>query len=142
MRATVRQRSDSATRNYLEEVLENELDLLQQRVLEPAKGQFLFRVTGSAKEFLLLNATEQRYYAPRLKLAIERHIVYPLANLFATDQIHVGDSVPIDWDHNQDRLNFIREVKDLATPLRRFEPEALERSVLMNIGQSVEALAV
>ena len=142
MRAAVRQRSDSTTRNYLEEVLENELDLLQQRVLEPAKGQFLFRVTGSAKEFLLLNATEQRYGAQRLKLAIERHIVYPLANLFATDQIHVGDNVRIDWDHNQDRLNFIREVKDLATPLRRFEPEALEGSVPMNIGQSVEALAV
>jgi hypothetical protein len=70
MRAAVRQRSDSATRNYLEKVLENELDLLQQRVLEPAKGQFLFRVTGSAKEFLLLNATEQRYDAQRLKLAI------------------------------------------------------------------------
>jgi len=142
MRAAVRQRSDSTTRNYLEEVLENELDLLQQRVLEPAKGQFLFRVTGSAKEFLLLNATEQRYGAQRLKLAIERHIVYPLANLFATDQIQVGDNVRIVWDHNQDRLNFIREVKDLATPLRRFEPEALEGSVPMNIGQSVEALAV
>ncbi len=142
MRAAVRQRSDSATRNYLEEVLENELDLLQQRVLEPAKGQFLFRVTGSAKEFLLLNATEQRYDARRLKLAIERHIVYPLANLFATDQIQVGDNVRIVWDHNQDRLNFIREVKDLVTPLRRFEPEALEGSVPMNIGQSVEALAV
>jgi ATP-dependent Clp protease ATP-binding subunit ClpA len=142
MRAAVRQRSDSATRNYLEKVLENELDLLQQRVLEPAKGQFLFRVTGSAKEFLLLNATEQRYDAQRLKLAIERHFVYPLANLFATDQIHVGDNVRIDWDHNQDRLNFIREVKDLATPLRRFEPEALEGSVPTNIAQSVEALAV
>ena len=142
MRAAVRQRSDSATRNYLEEVLENELDLLQQRVLEPAKGQFLFRVTESAKEFLLLNATEQRYDARRLKLAIERHIVYLLANLFATDQIHVGDNVRIDWNHNQDRMNFIREVKDLVTPLRRFEPEALEGSVPMNIGQSVEALAV
>jgi hypothetical protein len=45
---------------------------------------------------------------------IERHIVYPLANLFATDHIHVGDNVRIDWDHNQDRLNFTREVKDLA----------------------------
>jgi len=142
MRAAVRQRSDSATRNYLEEVLENELDLLQQRVLEPAKGEFFFYLTGSATEFLLLTATEEDLGAKRLKLAIERHIVYPLANLFATDQIHVGDNVRIDWDHNQDRLNFIREVKDLATPLRRFEPEALEGSVPTNIGQSVEALSV
>ena len=94
MRAAVRQRSDSATRNYLEKVLENELDLLQQRVLEPAKGEFFFYLTGSATEFLLLTATEEDLGAKRLKLAIERHIVYPLANLFATDQIHPGGHGP------------------------------------------------
>jgi len=142
MRAAVRQRSDSATRNYLEKVLENELDLLQQRVLEPAKGEFFFYLTGSATEFLLLTATEEDLGAKRLKLAIERHIVYPLANLFATDQIQVGDIVRIDRHYNQPRLNFIREVKDLATPLRRFEPQALAGSVPTNIGQSVEALSV
>jgi ATP-dependent Clp protease ATP-binding subunit ClpA len=142
MRAAVRQRSDSATRNYLEKVLENELDLLQQRVLEPAKGEFFFRVTGSAREFLLLTATEEDLGAKRLKLAIERHIVYPLANLFATDQIHVGDMVRIDRHYNQPRLNFIREVKDLATPLRSFEPQALAGSVPTNIGEFIEALAV
>jgi len=142
MRAAVRQRSDSATRNYLEKVLEKELDLLQERVLEPAKGEFFFYLTGSATEFLLLTATEEDLGAKRLKLAIERHIVYPLANLFATDQIQVGDIVRIDRHYNQPRLNFIREVKDLATPLRRFEPQALAGSVPTNIGQSVEALSV
>jgi len=142
MRAAVRQRSDSATRNYLEKVLEKELDLLQQRVLEPAKGEFFFYLTGSATEFLLLTATEEDLGAKRLKLAIERHIVYPLANLFATDQIQVGDIVRIDRHYNQPRLNFIREVKDLATPLRRFEPQALAGSVPTNIGLSVEALSV
>jgi hypothetical protein len=75
-------------------------------------------------------------------LAIERHIVYPLANLFATDQIHVGDIVRIDWDHNQHRLNCIREVKDLLTPLRRFEPEVLAGFVPTNTVEFVEALAV
>ncbi len=142
MRAAVRQRSDSATRNYLEKVLEKELDLLQQRVLEPAKGQFLFRVTGSAKNFLLLNGTEQCFGEQSLKLAIERHIVYPLANLFATDQIHLGDMVRIDQDHNQPRLNFTREVKNLATPARRLEPEALAGSVPTNTVEFIEALAV
>jgi len=142
MRAAVRQRSDSATQNYLEKVLEKELDLLQQRVLEPAKGQFLFRVTGSAKKFLLLNGTEQCFSEQRLKLAIERYIVCPLANLIATDQIHRGDMVRIDQDHNQPRLNFTREVKNLTTPARRFAPEALAESVPTNIGQSVEALSV
>jgi len=142
MRAAIRQQSDSSPRNQLEKVLEEELDLLQQRILENAKGQFLFRVTSSAREFLLLKGAEQHDDAQRRKLAIERHLVYPLANLFATDQIHAGDIIRIDRDHNQDRLNFIREVKDLATPLRRFEPEALEGSVPTNIGQSVEALSV
>jgi len=142
MRAAVRQRSDSATRNYLEKVLENELDLLQQRVLEPAKGEFFFYLTGSATEFLLLTATEEDLGAKRLKLAIERHIVYPLANLFATDQIHVGDNVRIDWDHNQSRLNFIREVKNLATPARRLEPQVLAGSVPTNTVEFIEALAV
>ena len=90
----------------------------------------------------MLNATEQRHDAQRLKLTIERHIVYPLVNLFATDQIHVGDIVRIDWDHNQHRLNCIREVKDLLAPLRRFEPEALAGFVPTNTVEFVEALAV
>jgi len=75
-------------------------------------------------------------------LVIERHIVYPLANLFATDHIHVGDNVRIDWDHNQDRLNFTREVKDLATPVRHVEPEALAGFLPANIGEFVEAPAL
>ncbi len=143
MRAVIRSQCDSSPRNHLEKVLEKELDLLQQRVLERAKGQFLFRVTGSAREFLLLNATEQSFSEQRLKLAIERHIVYPLPNLFATDQIHLGDMVRINQDHNQPRLNFTREVKSLSTPARRLEPEALAGSVpTTNTAEFIEALAV
>jgi ATP-dependent Clp protease ATP-binding subunit ClpA len=124
MRAIVRQRSDSTTRNYLENVLKTELDLLQQRVLENGKGQFFFELTNSAWEFLLLNAGEQRFAEHNLKLAIERNVVYPLAVLFATDQIHLGDTVRIDRDDNQLRLNFTRERKDLVTPLLPPESEA------------------
>jgi len=141
MRAAVRQQSDPAPRNHLEKVLEKELDLLQQRVLETAKGEFFFYLTGSATEFLLLMATEEDLGAQRLKLAIETHVVYPLADLFATDQIHVGDTVRIERDQNQDRLTFNREVKDLVTSLRRLEPEVMAGSVPKNIGQFVEALA-
>ncbi len=141
MKAAIRQQANSSPRNHLEQVLETELDLLQQRVLETAKGQFLFHLTAAAREFLLLKGTEQRYGAERLKLPIERHIVYPLANLLATDQIHVGDMVCIDRDHNQPCLNFIREVKNLVTPLRRLEPEVIAASVPTNIGESVEVLA-
>ncbi len=132
--AAIRQQLDPSTRNELDKVLENELDQLQQRVLETAKGEFFFDVTASAKEFLLLKGTEQGYGALRLKLEIERHVVYPLANLFATDQIHVGNMIRIDRDHNQLGLNFTREVEDLVTPLRHLEAEAIAGLFLRTLG--------
>ncbi len=141
MRAAARQQSDPAPRNYLEKVLETELDLLQQRVLETAKGEFFFYLTGSATQFLLLMVPEEDLGEQRLKSAIESHVVYPLADLLATDQILAGDMVRIERDQNQDRLTFNREVKDLVTSLRRLEPEVMAGSVPKNIGQFVEALA-
>src|ERR1700682_4189660 len=96
-------------RDQLEEVLEIELGQVQQRVLETAKGQFLFRVPPAGRDFLLQEGTDQRYGARHLKRAIERHVVYPLANLLATEQVHVGDLVCIDWNKEQDRLTFVRE---------------------------------
>src|SRR5438067_7524546 len=96
-------------RNQLEEVLEIELGQVQQRVLETARGQFLFRVTSAAREFLLTEGTDQRYGARHLKRAIERNIVYPLANLLATEQVRVGDLVRIDWDGSSASLSFVRE---------------------------------
>jgi len=96
-------------RQQLEEVLEIELGQVQQRVLETAKGQFLFRVTPAGREFLLQEGTDRRYGARHLKRAIERHVVYPLANLLATEQVQLGDLVRIDWDGQHKQLTFIRE---------------------------------
>jgi ATP-dependent Clp protease ATP-binding subunit ClpB len=96
-------------REQLEEVLAIELGHVQERVLETAKGQFLFRVTDSGREFLLVEGTDQRYGARHLKRAIERHVVYPLANLLATEQVHLGDLVRIDWDGKHHGLTFVRE---------------------------------
>src|SRR5499426_1493168 len=96
-------------REQLEEVLEIELGQVQQRVLETARGQFLFRVTASARQFLLQEGTDQRYGARHLKRAIERHIVYPLANLLATEQVRLGDLIKIDWDGQHKQLTFVRE---------------------------------
>ena len=93
----------------LQEVLDIELGQVQQRVLDTAKGQFLFRVTPAGREFLLQEGTDKRYGARHLKRAIERHVVYPLANLLATDQVNIGDLVCIDWDKVHNRLTFIRE---------------------------------
>src|SRR6267143_1600469 len=52
--------------------------------IETANGQFLFRVTDAGREFLLYEGMDQRYGARHLKRAIERHVVFPLANLLAT----------------------------------------------------------
>src|SRR6185436_12724308 len=83
-------------RQQLEEVLDIELGQVQQRVLETAKGQFLFRVTGQGKDFLLQEGTDQRYGARHLKRAIERFVVHPIARLLATAQVHQGDVLVID----------------------------------------------
>src|SRR5208282_871612 len=115
-------------REQLEEVLEIELGQVQQRVLETAKGQFLFRVTAAGREFLLQEGTDQRYGARHLKRAIERHVVYPLANLLATEQVHLGDLVCIDWNKVNEGLSFVREGENLAMPARRPEPVVTART--------------
>jgi ATP-dependent Clp protease ATP-binding subunit ClpB len=128
-------------RNQLEEVLEIELGQVQQRVLETARGQFLFRVTSAAREFLLTEGTDQRYGARHLKRAIERNIVYPLANLLATEQVHIGDLICIDYDAKESCLTFTREGENLTMPVRRQEPVTLLRAAQAKSGKTVETPA-
>ncbi len=127
-------------RNQLEDVLEIELGQVQQRVLETARGQFLFRVTSGAREFLLTEGTDQRYGARHLKRAIERNIVYPLANLLATEQIHIGDLICIDFNKKESCLTFTREGENLTMPVRKQEPVTLLRAAPAK-GKSVETPA-
>src|ERR1700682_5710025 len=114
---------------------------LDEQVERTARGHFVFRVTAAGRDFLLREGTDQRYGARHLKRAIERHVVYPLANLLATEQIHLGDLVCIDWDRDQDRLTFIREGENLAMPARRLEPAVPPRVAKAHSGKSVEAPA-
>jgi ATP-dependent Clp protease ATP-binding subunit ClpB len=95
----------------LEQILEIELGMVQQRVLETAKGRFLFRVTPAAREFLLREGTDLKYGARHLKRAIERHVVYPLASLLATEQVLLGDVISIDWDGTSDGLQFTKDAE-------------------------------
>jgi ATP-dependent Clp protease ATP-binding subunit ClpB len=101
----------------LEQILEIELGMVQQRVLETAKGRFLFRVTSAAREFLLKEGTDLKYGARHLKRAIERHVVYPLANLLATDQVALGDVISIDWDGQTNGLTFSKEAEGALIPM-------------------------
>jgi ATP-dependent Clp protease ATP-binding subunit ClpB len=128
-------------RDQLEEVLEIELGQVQQRVLETARGQFLFRVTSAARDFLLQEGTDQRYGARHLKRAIERHIVYPLANLLATEQVHLGDLVCIDFSKQQSFLTFVREGENLTMPARRPEPVTVSRTAQARGTKAVESPA-
>jgi len=95
----------------LEQILEIELGMVQQRVLETMKGRFLFRVTPTARGFLLREGTDLRYGARHLKRAIERYLVYPLASMLATEQVGVGDVVSIDWDGSDAGLKFSKEAR-------------------------------
>jgi ATP-dependent Clp protease ATP-binding subunit ClpA len=103
--------------NQLEQILDIELGMVQRRVLDTARGQFLFRVAPAARAFLLREGTDMKYGARHLKRAIERHIVYPLANLLATEQVHLGDVLCIDWDESRQMLLFEREGEGAVLPV-------------------------
>jgi hypothetical protein len=101
----------------LEQILEIELGSVQRRVLDTARGQFLFRVTPGARAFLLREGTDLKYGARHLKRAIERHLVYPLANLLATNQVQLGDILCIDWDDSLGKLVFEKEGEGAVLPV-------------------------
>jgi ATP-dependent Clp protease ATP-binding subunit ClpB len=101
----------------LEQILEIELGMVQQRVLETAKGRFLFRVTQPARDFLLREGTDLKYGARHLKRAIERNVVYPLASLLATNQVALGDVISIDWNEGDTGLTFMKEAEGALVPM-------------------------
>jgi len=57
-----------------------------------------------------------KYGARHLKRAIERNIVYPLANLLATEQVCMGDILCIDWESAEGRLMFHKESQGAVMP--------------------------
>jgi len=114
----------SLKREQLEQVLEIELGMVQKRVLDAANGKFLFHVTDAGRDFLFQEGTDQRYGARHLKRAIERYVVYPLANLLATQQVRVGDLVRIDWDGQHKELTFVREQEGALVSTESAEREA------------------
>jgi ATP-dependent Clp protease ATP-binding subunit ClpA len=97
----------------LEQILEIELGMVQQRVLDMGRGQFLFRVTAEARDFLLREGTDMKYGARHLKRAIDRNLVHPLSNLIATDQVRGGDLIGVDFDSAVGHLTFFKEAEDM-----------------------------
>ena len=113
-------------REHLEQILEIELGLVQQRILQATgNNQFVFSCTLPVKQYLLHEGTDLRYGARHLKRAIERNIVFPLANLVATGQVKLGDFIRIDVDA-AGKLTFVKEAEGALVPvlLERYGPEA------------------
>jgi hypothetical protein len=111
--------------------------MVQQRVLETAKGRFLFRVTQPAKDFLLREGTDLKYGARHLKRAIERHLVYPLASLLATEQVCLGDVVAVDCDARADTLVFVKEAESALLPLRQSELQGAAGAAAISDGRAI-----
>jgi ATP-dependent Clp protease ATP-binding subunit ClpA len=60
-----------------------------------------------------------KYGARHLKRAIERHVVHPLANLLATDQVALGDVITIDRDRSKRGFEFFRQAEGALAGLVR-----------------------
>ncbi|MFI5175666.1 MAG: AAA family ATPase [Terriglobia bacterium] len=94
---------------HLEKILDIELGQVQQRILNSqAENKFVFHCSEPARQFLLKEGTDPQYGARPLKRTIERHIVFPLANLTATQQITLGDFIRVDYDVERNRLVFLK----------------------------------
>src|SRR6266436_2604053 len=102
---------------HLEQILEIELGMVQQRVLMAAGAhQFVFNCTSKVKEYLLSEGTDPKYGARHLKRAIERHLVFPLANLVATGQVKLGDFIRVDL-LGESKLTFVKEAEGAMVPV-------------------------
>ena len=120
----------------LEQILEIELGMVQQRLLETNRP-FLFRLTPAARKFLLREGTDLKYGARHLKRAIERHVVWPLANLWATDQLAFGDAISIDWDGRDTTLNFSKRAESVHVQLVQPAPERVAHAVALSDGLEI-----
>ena len=123
---------------HLENILEIELGMVQQRILQATGNhQFVFSCTQPVKSFLLREGTDPKYGARHLKRAIEKNIVFPLANLVATGQIRLGDFVRIDM--KEQSMTFTKEAEGALVPvlLEKYGDSAAHHSMSARAGRGV-----
>ena len=101
---------------HLEQILEIELGMVQQRVLMAAGANVRVQLHAAGEEFLLPEGTDLKYGARHLKRAIERHLVFPLANLVATGQVKLGDFIRVDLV-GESKLTFVKEAEGAMVPV-------------------------
>ena len=121
----------SLNEDHLRQILDLELQAVQHRIMVSAGPKFIFECSGEAKEMMLKEGIDFRYGARHLKRAIERLLVYPLANLVATNQVELGDLIQVDLDPETGQLMFLKRAAGAligAVPGSGVEPETGGRS--------------
>ncbi len=119
----------SLRHEHLEKILDMELGQVQQRILKSAAGvPFVFQCSQRIKEHLLAEGTDAKYGARHLKRAIERNLVFPLANLVATGQARPGDLIKVDFD-DAGKMTFVREAEN-ALPVTPYLPEKASEAAM------------
>jgi ATP-dependent Clp protease ATP-binding subunit ClpB len=100
----------------LRKILDIEMKMIQQRIfLSAGERSFVFTVSDAAKDHLLTAGTDTKYGARHLKRALERLLVQPMSNLMATDQVHGGDLIRVEFDSAAGVLTFMKEAEGMST---------------------------
>ncbi|MCS6884450.1 MAG: AAA family ATPase [Acidobacteriota bacterium] len=100
----------SLKEHHLHQILDLELKAVQDRIMKGTAQKFVFTCSPEAKKFLLDEGIDYKYGARHLKRAIERFLVYPLSNIVATQQVSTGDLVVVEFDSQEGKLVFSKEV--------------------------------
>ncbi len=122
---------------HLSQILEIELGMVQRRILQATgNNQFVFTCTPRVKQFLLDQGTDLKYGARHLKRAIERYMVFPLANLVATSQVKLGDFIRIEMDAFG-KMTFVKEAEGALVPvlLEKYGPEFVSQNTPLRVGR-------
>jgi ATP-dependent Clp protease ATP-binding subunit ClpA len=103
----------SLKEEHLREIVELELQHIQDHIMSASKTKFIFQCSDGVKELFLREGVDRRYGARHLKRAIERILVYPLANLVATEQVGFGDQVSVEVIAETDKLTFTKSARNV-----------------------------
>ena len=129
----------------LKKILDIELNLVQQRIFNTSTERaFVFTLSDTSKDFLLVEGTDLKYGARHLKRAIERLLVQPISNLIATDQVRGGDWIRVDFDGDVKALTFAREAEGLPVQdmVRLVDTSVTFPAMTYSQGASVEPVRV
>jgi ATP-dependent Clp protease ATP-binding subunit ClpA len=95
------------TSGELESILALELARIEQRLAHRGEP-IAFEWTERLRKRLLDEGTDPENGARPLKRVLERRVVFPLARLFASEQLRGGEAVTVDWPEDSEEPEFLR----------------------------------